>query len=197
MTQALTTIEYGKTWLPLLAVQRRSHTIGYSMPVRDYGSAAEAAAAGLAARRRLREGRPALPAPRQALQAPLAAAQPVEVIIPCNAPLNMHGACSWRFLVALAALRHGMSVDEVMQRCRQRHIIAARAEAITLIYRHTQYSMPGVGRLFVLDHTSILNALIKTGSTDKLVEVLPYMDTANRSKNKTGIVLATPRDQHA
>ena len=197
MTQAIATIENGKTWLPLLAVQRRSHAIGYHMPVRDHASAAEATAAALAARRRLRAGPVALPSPKMAATARSRVTPAPEPIEPGDAPLNMLGACSWRFLVALAAVRHGMSVDEVMRRCRQRHIIDARTDAIELIYRHTQYSMPGVGRIFELDHTSILNALIKTGSTDKLVEVLPHMDTARRSKNRGGIVLAIVEAQHA
>lgn len=184
------------SFLPLMSIQSHRRPIGYSMPVRQYASASDATAQSNAARARLRniEPRPRIAnVPVLRLAAPPA----IEATIPDTTPLNMHGACSWRFLVRLAAVRHGLSTSEVMRRCRQRHIIAARTEAIELVYRHTQYSMPGIGRLFELDHTSILNALVKTGSTDKLVEVLPHMDTAKRSKNRAGIVIAKMEMQHA
>lgn len=186
------------SFLPLMSIQSHRRPIGYSMPVRQYASASDATAQSNAARARLRNivARPEVRASNAASAAHARPPEPV-AITPDTAPLNMHGACSWRFLVRLASLRHGLSVEEVMRRCRQRHIIAARTEAIELVYRHTQYSMPGIGRLFELDHTSILNALIKTGSTDKLVEVLPHMDTAKRSKNRAGIVIAKLEMQHA
>lgn len=170
------------SFLPLMSIQSHRRPIGYSMPVRQYASASDATAQSNAARARLRGVEPVV--------TPEAPAMPEEPTPVGADHLNMLTMCSWRFLVRLAALRHGLSADEVMCRSRKPHIVAARAEALALIYRHTQYSLPGVARIFGLDHTTVLHALTKTGSTDKLVEVLPYMDTARRSKNRAGMVLA-------
>jgi hypothetical protein len=137
-------------------------------------------------RARLMTGKPV---PRLVVVAAAPAPEPVER--PADAvPLNMLAPCSWRFLVALAALRGDVPVRVILSPSRQQPVVKARYAAMSLVYRHTQYSMPGAGRLFGRDHTTVLHALKKTGSTGKLVELLPTSDSARRHKGQTQAVIA-------
>ncbi len=149
------------SYIPLLAVQGRSHSLVYQSPARQFSSTADIVASSRAVAARLRG------ATQKAVAVP---DQMDEFPILENAPLNMLTPCSWRFLVRLAGLRKGLSASEVMCRSRRPHIVAARTDALALVYRHTQHSLPGVGQLFSLDHTTVIHALHKTGSTSKLVE---------------------------
>lgn len=76
-------------------------------------------------------------------------------------PLNMLAPCSWRFLVALAAAKHGQSVDDILSPARVLPVAQARHEAVYLIVLHTTYSIARVARLFGRDHTTALNSLRK------------------------------------
>jgi hypothetical protein len=89
---------------------------------------------------------------------------------PQCAPLNMLQLCSSRFLLAYAALKHGVKEVDILGAAKPVEIVAARHDAIRLIYRHTQHSMPAVGKIFNRDHTTILHAIRKGGSTSKLVD---------------------------
>jgi Bacterial dnaA protein helix-turn-helix len=150
-----------KSFIPLLAVQQRPHSRIYAMPVREYDSAAEATAAGVAARGRLRAAPPRQltgPATTMAIQPKPLEPLPIEAK---DAPLNMLGPCSWRFLVALAALRHGCEPATLISPVRTKMVVRARHEAFYLITLHTAYSIARIGRLFGRDHTTVLGALRK------------------------------------
>lgn len=102
---------------------------------------------------------------------------PFEHCLPTYRALNMLAPPSWRFLLALSALKHGVLQREVLGRSRQVHIVAARYEAMALTYQHTQASMPKVGRHFNRDHTTVLHGLRKRGAVQKLVEKYVPEDT--------------------
>jgi len=89
-------------------------------------------------------------------------------------PLDMLAPCSWRFLLKLAAVRNGIPESYILGKSRKRTIAKARHDAIGLVYQHTQMSMPGVGKCFGRDHTTILNSLRQVGRTEKLVELREY-----------------------
>lgn len=98
-------------------------------------------------------------------------ASPLEHYLPLHHTTNMLAPHSWRFIVSLMALKHGVMQREIMGKGRTRRVAAARHESVALIYRHTQASMPGVGRHFDMDHSTVHYALMKVfGSTAKLVE---------------------------
>lgn len=64
--------------------------------------------------------------------------------------------------------RHHVSVAKILSRDRRHHIVAARHAAIAEVYvscriQNRQMSLPEVGRVFGLDHTSVLHALRKLG----------------------------------
>jgi hypothetical protein len=64
--------------------------------------------------------------------------------------------------------RHGVSVSKILSRDRRHHIVAARHAAIAEVYvscriQGRRMSLPEVGRVFGLDHTSVLHALRKLG----------------------------------
>lgn len=89
---------------------------------------------------------------------------------PYGAPLNMLSPCSPRFLIAYCALKHALPIREVMGRGQTKAVVAARFEAMGLMYQHTQASLPKVGAMFGRDHTTVLASLRKIGRTRKLVE---------------------------
>lgn len=161
----------GNTYIPLLAVQQRPHSRVYQMPVREHGSAAEATAASSAARARLRQPLPAMVALKRVFTPPT----PEPEIVSDTAPLNMLTDCSWKFLVALVALRNGLTPDDVTGRSRKDLICAARHEAIYMVALHTVYDTGRIGRLFGgRDHTTILNSLSKFPQILR-EGILPYM----------------------
>lgn len=159
MTQVMTTTGYGATYLPLLAVQQRSHSRIYPIPAREYASAELARAANDAARARLR-GPIALAAPKPPAPAAAPEAKPQPAMeVGDGVPLNMLLPCHWRFLVALAALRHGCTAEQVTGRAKPKPVAAARREAYYLVALHTVFSTARIGRMFGRDHTTILSAL--------------------------------------
>lgn len=176
-TQALTTINHNRP--------HQNFRVGYDMPAMDIRAGKSFQASHYAAARARLMGKP----PVQPEPPPMPMVAEVPVVE--TEVLNMLAPCSWRFLARLASIRTGIPVADIFARSRKPPIVAARAEAISLIYQHTQFSMPGLAHVFGIDHTTILHALTKTGSTDKLVEVLPNVDAARRSKNRGAIVIAT------
>lgn len=95
---------------------------------------------------------------------------PEEHFLPSKRAANMIAQPSWKFLLSLVALKHRVMQRDILGTSRYRHIVAARHEAMALIYRHTLASMPQVARYFGKDHSSVHYALSKLGSTVKLVE---------------------------
>lgn len=77
-------------------------------------------------------------------------------------PANMLLRPNWRFLVKLAALRHGVTVEDIHGISRKRNHVAGRAMAIWLVHTHCpHFSIPELGRLFNRDHTTALHAIKK------------------------------------
>jgi hypothetical protein len=74
-------------------------------------------------------------------------------------PINFCAPHSWRFLVAYAAAKYGVSSEEVLGNVRSRDIVLARQEAIYECYRHISMSLPALGRRFGRDHTTILHSI--------------------------------------
>lgn len=135
-------------------------------------------AAGRAARARLMGGgmgrlaEPCAPEPIAVPPTPLLPAdEPSLPTLAHRAPLNMLQPCSWRFLLALASVRHKVSHKRMLSRERKQDVVDARDEAIALVYQHTRASMPQVGRLFDRDHTTVLHSLRKREATTKLVDL--------------------------
>jgi hypothetical protein len=159
----------GKTFLPLLAVQQLSHGVGYSMSVRQYASASEATAASLAARMRLRRGPIAIAAPTLSFRLDIPM-EPEPFLVDGTVPLDMLRPCSWRFLVELAAVRHGQASKDIIGPFRTRAVVKARHEAVYLVVLHTQFSVARIGRFFNRDHTTLLSSLKK----------FPYIERGNR-----------------
>ena len=157
--------------------------MGLPAPQFDLRTAAGQARHYAEIRRRLFSGRSV------AALRPVRPAAPVVTETPAQvhyAPLNMLAPCSWLFLLKLASVRNEIPEEAILSPGRSYPVVQARYDAMALVYRHTQASMPGVGRLFGRDHTTVVHALHKTGSTDKLVEILPHVDAARRTKRSKG-----------
>jgi hypothetical protein len=86
------------------------------------------------------------------------------------APLDMLKPPSWRFLLALAAVRHQQSTRDILGYSRTRKIAIARHEAVYLIAFHTPHSIARMGTFFNRDHTTLLASLKK----------FPYIRRSNR-----------------
>lgn len=69
-----------------------------------------------------------------------------------------------RRIIADVALKHEVSVKQILGDDRQAPVIEARREAMSLVYRaNPNWSLVKMGRFFNRDHTTILHALRKTG----------------------------------
>lgn len=119
-------------------------------------------------------GKPERPKPTMAqvisLPAPATWSEmPVESVS-SSAPLDMLKLPNWRFLVSLAALRHGQTFSGILGYSRERKLARARHEAVWLIAYHTPHSIARMGTFFNRDHTTLLAALRK----------FPYIQRSNR-----------------
>ncbi len=97
--------------------------------------------------------------------------------------LDMYAAPGWRFLLRLASLRHQIPAKDILSDKRSREIVAARSEAMAMVYQHTQLSTTIVGKMFNRDHTTVLHALVKFDAKQKLVEMRP-LTKPSRAKPK-------------
>lgn len=59
---------------------------------------------------------------------------------------------------ALAARRHGVTVEEMRSRSRLAHLVAARVEAWRIL-RAQGWSLPAIGKAADRDHTTVMAAL--------------------------------------
>jgi chromosomal replication initiation ATPase DnaA len=148
----------GNTYIPLLAVQQRPHSLVYQMPVREHGSAAEATAASLAARARLRNTRSPTdrPVPVRIVRQPrdmlnVTFAEPIEI------PMTES-----QRIIRDVCVKHGVSYPEIIGPRRGRPIIAARHEAMYRLSKETTLSLPAIGRrMGGKDHTTVIHAIRK------------------------------------
>lgn len=154
--------------------------MNYPIPAKIYSSASEMLAEGKARRERLMSGRAAVEKRVAQLAPPPTEPQPtfVETL---GAPVNMIAPPSWRFLLAVVALRHGLLPSDLLGTCRSQNIVAARSEAMLLVYQHTQASTTQVGVWFCKDHTTVLHALRKFPGYCKLVEKTPEPQSPPRA----------------
>lgn len=77
-------------------------------------------------------------------------------------PVNLLSVASPKVIISLVAAKHGVTAADIVGPSRTRKIVAARHEAIGVVYTHCrQVSLPAIGRLFNRDHTTILHALRK------------------------------------
>lgn len=186
------------SYMPLIRAQQKAH--GPKVVDRHFSSSVDILAAGRAARQRLMgrhvQAEPYLPPepepevfePAIQVVAPAAPEVPEPTV---GVPLDMLLPCSWKFLLALAALRNDVTAEAIVGLARQPHVIRARHDAMALIYQHTQNSSPMVGRFVGRDHSSVLHALKKLGRKKKLVDLVVTEPVAVRNKG------GRPRDGKA
>jgi hypothetical protein len=98
---------------------------------------------------------------------------PQEHFLAQHRAANMLAPPSWRFILSLVALKHGVMQRDILGPSRDAKLVAARHEAMALIYQHTHASKPGVGRYFDRDRTTVRHALVKLNALDKLVSQMP------------------------
>lgn len=174
------------SYINLIKAQQKPHS-PLACPDRPFASAGEIIAAGKAVRARLM-GNQARPALRVERSAPPTVPVPIEDVaipeLPSGVPLNLLTPCSWKFLVALAALRNGTDTASVMGDARTTDGGQAKHDAMALVYQHTQSSLPATGRLFSRDHSIVLYAMRKLGRAGKLVEQMPTAAAAARPKRR-------------
>lgn len=81
-----------------------------------------------------------------------------------GAPVNLLELPGPRTLIILAGLKRGVRSSDMTGPCRTRDVVAARDDAIALIWTHCRaMSLPTVGRMFGRDHTTVLHSLRKRG----------------------------------
>lgn len=117
-----------------------------------------------AVKARLRNIRPPRPQPQP--QKPVSVIDAKEPSPPrqvqFGAPFNFLKEPGTFALVKFAALKHGLRVEDIMGRSRLVNIIRARHEAIWLVKSHRPWmSLPEIGRIFNIDHTTVLHAIRK------------------------------------
>lgn len=91
---------------------------------------------------------------------------------------------SARFLIKLVAVRRAIPPTTMVGRLRTPSMVAARDEAIALIYTHCRrMSLPELGRMFGgRDHTTILHSLRKMRQAGKAVyRVSPSINSIHSS----------------
>jgi hypothetical protein len=76
-------------------------------------------------------------------------------------PVNLLAAPSWKIIVRLVALRHGLTSEDIFGPSRRKHIVRARHAAIYLVKLHfPKLSTVELGKRFGgRDHSSIIHAL--------------------------------------
>jgi chromosomal replication initiation ATPase DnaA len=71
-------------------------------------------------------------------------------------------------LVAQVAVWHGIEFADIRSRSRKREIVAAKHDAVAAVYLNCQidgrrYSLNELGKVFDVDHTTVLNSLKNRG----------------------------------
>jgi hypothetical protein len=172
------------SYINLMKAQRKRHDLPVNVgPSVSYS---EMVRSGIAARARLFG--PATPPNK--IEIPPVALPPIPIALEQEGhgvPLNLLTPCHSRFLVRLVEAWRDLPPRTVAGPSKERHVVAARDEAIRLIFQHTQNSLPMIGHIVNRDHTTVLHSLRKTGVVHRLVELLP--DTISRSRPKVRDVL--------
>lgn len=107
-----------------------------------------------------------------------------------EAPLNFLTPPSWRFLVALEALRSGYTVDEIIGKNRAASLVAARHRAIYSVVVHTKLSLASIAGRFGRDHTTVLHSLSKFPPIDRTLDAATGKPPVDVVKEKRRRVIA-------
>lgn len=102
--------------------------------------------------------------------------RPVEIVVTPTkgVPVDLLSPPSWRVLAKLVALRHGVHLRDIVGQNRTVPVVAARHEAIHLVFGHCDYSLPRIGRYFGnRDHTTVLHAVRKVERERSGVVLVP------------------------
>lgn len=83
-------------------------------------------------------------------------------------------------IITLTAQSFGVNRDDMLARKRTLHLLIPRQFAIYLVYNWTQCGVTEIGKIFGLDHSTIINAIRKTENLldvnkrerDRVVEIL-------------------------
>lgn len=78
-----------------------------------------------------------------------------------GAPFNFYLCPSYRSIVKLMALKHNLTVDDLLGPRRTQAIVNVRHETIGTIFEHCGLSLTQIGRLFHRDHTTIIHSLAR------------------------------------
>lgn len=154
------------TYIPLLAVQQRTHRIGYDMPVRNYASGMEAAAESAAARLRLREPL-RLMAPKPVAAAPPRPVEPRRrqprdlLLVVAPDPIDVPMTSAQRIIKDICH-KHGCTMGELYSARRAHPLVVARHEAMYRLSKETSMSLPAIGRrLGGRDHSTVIHGVKK------------------------------------
>ena len=172
MSQAITIITQPSTFIPLMAVQQRSHGIGYTMPAAPLAAGkADQASHYAAVRARLLGARPVLR--KYAMRAKSYAQAPLPVLPTAEESERYDPHVGWRVIVARVATWHGLTSKDILGDDRTRPVVAARHEAFFHVVVETGLTLPQIGKRFNRDHTTIMHgvrkqrARIKSGAAPK------------------------------
>lgn len=108
---------------------------------------------------------------------------PLTIVEAVGVPLNLLLMPNWRSLVKLVSLREAVSVADIMGNARFPHIVAARHQAIHLVFTHCNLSMMQIGRCFNRDHSSIA-AAVRSVERGRGGQVFVVNGSRERYKNK-------------
>lgn len=177
------------SYINLIKAQQKPHAM-LTCSDRDFASADDIVAAGKAVRDRLMGNR-VLPVLRvqRIPPKPLAVAPKPSIRVLGRAPLNMMAPCSAKFIIRMVSLRHGVTIKTIVGSSRVTKVVAARTEAMCLIYQHTQMSTPAIGRFMNRDHTTVLHALDKSGVLGRKVDPLARIEVRRRPKPRDIIAI--------
>jgi chromosomal replication initiation ATPase DnaA len=85
---------------------------------------------------------------------------------PSKQPEDVSDCLEERGLLDLAHAicdRHHVTIDELLGRSRMSHIIAARFQLWFYLYMQKRMSTKGIGKIFGVDHSSVLHGIKKHG----------------------------------
>jgi len=101
------------------------------------------------------------------------------------APFNFLARPSARAIIKLVGLKHGIDPADILSPSRAKKAVAARDEAMWLVYSHCEKSLPQVGAIFHRDHTTVLHSLRKRSGQQRRPSGGKKIDIASQKRNHT------------
>jgi len=83
------------------------------------------------------------------------------IVVPPGEPAFITQRRKREALLAMVAIEHGITRDELMSSSRRLHIVRARHDAFYRLVKDLQYGYSDVGRVFGKDHTTIMHGVRK------------------------------------